>query len=133
MSCLDATFTLTPISPLYNNAPDNQGWIDCYGAAFRGYPPYDFSTNYSADSLFFDFYSAGSPGIDYSIAANRMKVPRVELVADLQQYGTGKSLALVFGFQPLDGRPRFADLSRVSGRVILSSRPALCAMIDPLT
>jgi len=99
MSCLDATFTLTPKNPFYNAGPDNQGWLSCYGAEFLAFTPYDYSSLYAADSLFFGYYSAASPTVNYSLWINRIKVPRVELVADLTQYGTGKSLALVFGFE----------------------------------
>jgi hypothetical protein len=114
MSCLDATFTLTPKYPVYNAGPGIQGWIACYGAEFLAFGPWNYSSLYTADSLFFGYYAAADPTVNYSIWLNRTKVPRVEFVADLMQYGTGKSLALVFGFE-----------ASVTGRVLVVSDAGL--------
>lgn len=114
MSCLDATFTLTPKHPLYNAGPDNQSWLSCYGAEFLAFSPYDYSSLYAADSLFFGYFAAADPAANYSVWLNRTKVPRVELGAFLTQYGTGKSLALVFGFEALS-----------TGRVLVGSDAGL--------
>src|SRR5215471_15458209 len=110
MSCLDATFTLTPRNPFYNAGPDNQGWLACYGVEFFSFSPYDYSTLYAADSLFYSYYAAADPTVNYSSWLNRVKAPRVELVAYLTQYGSGKSLALVFGFE-----------ASITGRVLVVS------------
>ena len=99
MSCLDATFTLTPKSPRYYAAEENQGWLICYGATFFSSSPWDLSSLYGADALFFSYYLSADPTLNYSPWPNRVKVPRIELYAYLWQYGTGKSLALVFGFE----------------------------------
>jgi hypothetical protein len=99
MSCLDATFTLTPKSPFHNAGPSDQAWLACYGSTFFASSPWDFSSLYGADSIFYSYSMAADPTVNYSNWLNRMKVPRVELEAFLWQYGAGKSLALVFGFE----------------------------------
>jgi hypothetical protein len=114
MSCLDATFTLSPKYPLYNAGPDNQGSLACYGADFLAWSPYDYSSLYAADALLFEYFAAADPTVNYSIWVNRTKVPRVELAADLTQYGAGKSLALVFGFK-----------AQTNGRVLVVSDAGL--------
>ena len=99
MSCLDATFTLTPRSPYY--LLGNQ-WSEvfCYGADFFAAYPYDFSSLYSADRFFFHVYTAADPNINYAQWVNRMRVPFLEFIGDLSvQGGTAKQLALIFGFE----------------------------------
>jgi len=98
MSCLDATFTLTPRSPFY--AGVNQ-WslLWCFGADFYASYPTDFSSLYSADRLYFDTYTAGDPNIDYAQWINRRRVPFLGFNADLSALGTEKQLALIFGFE----------------------------------
>jgi len=98
MSCLDATFTLTPRSPFY--AGVNQ-WslLWCFGADFYASYPTDFSSLYSADRLYFDTYTAGDPNIDYAQWINRRRVPFLGFNADLSALGTAKQLALIFGFE----------------------------------
>jgi len=100
MSCLNATFTLTPKSPWYHPLFTSEYCLLlCYGADFLTPGPYDFSSLYSANCFYFDTNTAADPTIDYSQWANRMRVPFIELFVDLQQYGTAKQLALIFGFQ----------------------------------
>src|SRR5215469_1885702 len=101
MSCLDATFTLTPRSPSYYAARGQSGELYCLGADFLPYGSFDFSSLYSADSFYFNGSTAGDPAIDYSKFHNRMRVPFLEFAADMTGYGTAKQLALIFGFQAL--------------------------------
>ena len=98
MSCLDATFTLTPRSPSYS-AGNQWSELFCYGADFLQFSPWDFSSLYSADRLFFYAFTAADPNIDNSQWVNRIKVPFIEFSADLSGYGTAKQLALIFGFE----------------------------------
>jgi len=99
MSCLDATFTLTPRSPYYYAAGNQWSELFCFGADFYAGYPYDFSSLYSADRFFFQTYTAANPNIDYAQWVNRIKVPFLEFIADLSAQGTAKQLALIFGFE----------------------------------
>jgi hypothetical protein len=102
--CLPATFTLTPRSPLYQaptpqNYPDTQeSYIACYGTDVMVLPPYDFSSLYGADSLYFNSYTHADPTGDYKDWTNVMRVPHIAFYVDLRSFGTAKSLMLVFGF-----------------------------------
>jgi hypothetical protein len=49
MSCLDATFTLTPRSPSYYNSVHNRADLFCFGADFMSFSPYDLSSLYASD------------------------------------------------------------------------------------
>jgi hypothetical protein len=108
MSCLDATFTLTPLSPWYSTF-NNQAVLDCYGADFRYVSPLDLSSLYAFNRFFFDVSSAADPNLDYTQYANRRKAPYLYCYINLQGYAkANKQLALIFGFDVmssgLDGR-----------------------------
>src|SRR5215467_16331465 len=98
MSCLDATFTLTPRSPWYYAAPYQWSEFLCFGADFLLNSPEDYSSLYSTDRFLFKAYTAPDPNIDYTQWVNRMRVPHLEFGANLTGYGTAKQLALIFGF-----------------------------------
>ena len=103
MSCLEATFTLTPRSPYYNPGPRQQSWIWCFGSEFLPFAPYDFSSLYAADNFFFEQFSAGDPATDYTPYPSRQKVPFLEAFVDMTAFATAKQLALIFGFATLAG------------------------------
>ena len=99
MSCLDATFTLTPRSPWFYDSSSRQSSLQCYGADFFTFGGYDFSALHAADRFFFSWYTAADPTVDYSGYKNRARVPFLSFYADLTDLGTAKSLALIFGFE----------------------------------
>jgi hypothetical protein len=108
MSCLDATFTLTPLSPFYS-AQSNFAYIYCFGADFWVFSPEDFSSLYANNRFFFDANYAADPNLDYTQWANIRKARHLYSYIQLQSYtAANKQLALIFGFdvrsQGLDGR-----------------------------
>jgi hypothetical protein len=118
MSCLDATFTLTPRSPWYYKSMHNQAVLFCYGADFSYVPPTDLSSLYATDRFFFDAAFAGDPSLDYTQWANRKEAPFLSPSIDLRDYGAArKQLALIFGFDIL--------YSSVDGRVLVYSDAGL--------
>jgi len=99
MSCLDATFTLTPQSPRYSDALNNYASIDCYGADFWNFSPEDFSSLYANDLFFFDANHASAPNVDYTQWTNLTKARYLQLYIYLPSYAAAhKQLALIFGF-----------------------------------
>jgi hypothetical protein len=70
MSCLDATFTLTPRSPYYYNSLHNYAWLFCFGADFDPWSPNDLSSLYASDRFFFNISTAADPNLDYAQWAN---------------------------------------------------------------
>ena len=117
MSCLDATFTLTPRSPVYYESP-NIASLYCHGADFWSYSPADFSSLYASDEFFFDSRYASDPNLDYTQWANRKKARLLRSLIDLGDYGAAhKQLALIFGFYVLD--------SSADGRVLVYSDAGL--------
>jgi hypothetical protein len=118
MSCLDATFTLTPRSPLYSDALNNYASLDCFGADFWAFSPADFSSLYASDRFFFDANSASDPNLDYRQWANLRKARYLQLYINLPSYaGAQKQLALIFGFDVLS--------SSLPGRVLVYSNAGL--------
>jgi hypothetical protein len=100
MSCLDATFTLTPRIPVYYQSMHNQAALTCWGADFLPVPPTDFASLYSSNRFYFDGASAADPTLDYSQWLNRHRSPYLEAFIDLQDIGgASKQLALIFGFE----------------------------------
>lgn len=97
MSCLDATFTLTPRSPVWQGNPPNESLLFCFGADFFPWS-FDYSTLYGADSLYFDSSTASDPNVDYRQWPNRRHTARLEAYVNLGGYGNMKQLALIFGF-----------------------------------
>src|SRR5215510_414180 len=132
MSCLDATFTLTPRSPMYYAAWNQESAITCYGAAFYAYNPYDFSSLYSANRFFFDTYTAADPNIDYTQWINRMRAPFIEHYVDLSGYGTAKQLALIFGFEAVsNGRVLvYNDAGLISDQTLATNDNQFLLEID---
>jgi hypothetical protein len=117
MSCLDATFTLTPRSPVYYNSVHNWAEVICYGADFWAYSPNDLSSLYASDRFFFEGAFASDPNLDYTQWANLKKARWLFSYIDLRDYGAQKQLALIFGFDVLS--------SSVDGRVLVYSDAAL--------
>jgi hypothetical protein len=117
MSCLDATFTLTPRSPWYYNSVHNQAVLFCYGADFTYVSPADLSSLYASNRFYFDGAFACDPNLDYTQWANRKKARFLVAVIDLRDYGAHKQLALIFGFDVM--------FSAVDGRVLVYSDAGL--------
>jgi len=118
MSCLDATFTLTPRSPLYYNSVHNQALLFCYGADFTWWGQTNLSSLYASDRFYFDAIFAADPNLDYTQWANRKKARFLFPFIDLGDYGAAhKQLALIFGFDVL--------YSSVDGRVLVYSDAGL--------
>jgi hypothetical protein len=117
MSCLDATFTLTPLSPVYFKSGYNWAYLQCFGADFWSVSPNDFSSLYASNRFFFDAAFASDPNLDYTLFANRKKAQSLEAGIDLGDYGAQKQLALIFGFDVL--------YSSVDGRVLVYSDAGL--------
>lgn len=117
MSCLDATFTLTPRSPQYWSSFQNRADLSCYGAVFWFVDPYDFSSLYTTDRFFFDGVYASDPNLDYTKWTNRKRAPGLTCYVDLRDFGPQKQLALIFGFDVL-----FAG---IDGRVLVYSDTCL--------
>ena len=109
MSCLDATFTLTPRTPLYWQSVNNHALLSCYGADFSYIGPTDLPSLYASNRFFFDAAFASDSNVDYTQWINRRKTQSVWCSIDLRDYaGSQKQLALIFGFDVLypgfDGR-----------------------------
>ena len=101
MSCLDATFTLTPRSPFYSDQYNN-AVLSCYGADFEFGLPYDLSSLYASDRFYFNALFAADPNLDYAQWANLTKAPFLSCFIDLPAYAAAqKQLALIFGFDVL--------------------------------
>lgn len=99
MSCLDATFTLTPRSPWSSGMVSNYAYLNCYGADFWSGAPTDLSSLYASNPFFFDGDSASDPNLDYTQWANRKKARYLYFYINLSAYGAAnKQLALIFGF-----------------------------------
>lgn len=98
MSCLDATFTLTPRTPYYWNALQNQAVLFCNGPDFSYVGPTDLSSLYSTNRFFFDAAFAADPTLNYSDWTYRKNARFLTAWLDLRDYGAQKQLALIFGF-----------------------------------
>jgi hypothetical protein len=98
MSCLEATFTLTPRSPVYNKSAQDYAYIHAVGVDFDVYPPADFSSLYAQDRFYFGVFPS-DPSLDYTQWTNRRRARAIGFYMDLTVYaGTQKQLALIFGF-----------------------------------
>ena len=101
MSCLDATFTLTPQSPVYL-APPNFAGLTCYGADFETTSPEDLSSLYSSNRFYFNGSFGCDPNLDYRQWANLKTARYIFSFINLQGYAAAnKQLALIFGFDVL--------------------------------
>lgn len=118
MSCLDATFTLTPRTPLYWNSLHKQAVLFCHGADFAYIGPTDLSSLHTSNRFFFDGAFASDPNLDYTQWTNRKRARFLTCTFDLGDYaGTQKQLALIFGFD--------VHYSAVSGRALVYSNAGL--------
>ena len=98
MSCLEATFTLTPLSPSYLDG-SNYVYLNCYGADFWSFSPYDLSSLYASNRFFFDGAFASDPNLNYAQWPNRKKARFLNSGIRLKGYAAAhKQLALIFGF-----------------------------------
>jgi hypothetical protein len=98
MSCLDATFTLTPLSPYYLEG-SNYAALYCFGADFHTASPLDLSSLYASNRFYFNGAFAGDPNLDYAQWANRKEARFLSCRISLLDYaGANKQLALIFGF-----------------------------------
>jgi len=118
MSCLEATFTLTPQSPTYSDALNNYAFLYTFGVDFFPFSPEDFSSLYASNRFFFDANFASDPTLDYTQWANLTKARYLQFYYDLVGYaGAQTQLALIFGFDVLS--------SSTPGRVLVYSNAAL--------
>jgi hypothetical protein len=98
MSCLNATFTLTPVLPTYQDPLHNMALLYCYGADFWPWDP-NLTLQYANNRFFFDASFAADPNLDYSQWANRVKARHLQFYINLTSYkAANKQLALIFGF-----------------------------------
>jgi len=117
MSCLDATFTLTPQSPVYYASP-NYASLYCYGADFEPWSPVDFSSLCASNRFYFNGSFACDPNLDYRYWANQKKARYLVSYISLPSYAAAhKQLALIFGFDVLS--------SSWPGRVLVYSYAGL--------
>jgi hypothetical protein len=129
MSCLDATFTLTPQSPNFYSDTLGSAQLYCFGADFLSYSPLDLSSLYASNRFYFNSSFAGNPNLDYAQWANRKKAQFLACYIALQRYAAGhnKQLALIFGFDvlsvsglPVPGRVLvYNDASRLSDQTLV--------------
>ena len=118
MSCLDATFTLTPRSPIYLDVSSkNTATLDCFSTDVGSESPWDFSSLYASNRYMFDDFFAADPKVDYTQFANRNKTRFLAAWLDLWGY-TNKQLALIFGFDVM-------PTSTPGGRVLVYSDAGL--------
>ena len=115
MSCLDATFTLTPLSPVHSDTLGSAS-LYCWGADFDIYSPLNLSSLYASNRFYFKDQFACDPQLNYAQWANRKKARFLYSNISLQSYGHNKQLALIFGFDVL---------SSSSGRVLVYSDAGL--------
>jgi hypothetical protein len=124
MSCLDATFTLTPQSPSYSDSSlNNYAQLYCFGADFWFDSPRDLSSLYASNRFYFHATFAADPNLNYAPTtdaqvANLFKTRWLQAYIKLGGYaGTQKQLALIFGFDVF--------FSNAPGRVLVYSDAAL--------
>ena len=99
MSCLNATFTLTPMTPFYYSANNNWAYLFCYGADFWPSQPTDLPSADANNTFFFDAAFASDPNLDYRTWANLKKARYLYPIINLQSYAAAnKQLVLIFGF-----------------------------------
>ena len=87
MSCLEATFTLTPQSPLYSASPDSAS-LWCWGTDCEAFSPTDLSSLYASNRFYFNPYFACDPDLDYTQWANRKKARYIDAGISLQGYAS---------------------------------------------
>jgi hypothetical protein len=112
MSCLDATFTLTPKAPYLDSSSVDRAELFCYGADFIDVPT-DFSSLYASNRFYFSSAFAADPTLDYTQWPNRRRARFLELTFDLRSRGPNKQLALIFGFDVVSPTSLFGSEGRV--------------------
>jgi hypothetical protein len=140
MSCLEATFTLTPRSPLYSKAPHESAYITAFGVDFQCFSPLDFSSLYATNRFLFDGEFPGTPGLDYTKYDNLTKAPALWFTGDFTAYaGTQKQLALICGFDVLSPPPAaparvlvYSDAGLLSDQTLLYGDSQFLIEIDSL-
>jgi len=83
MTCLDATFTLTPTAPTFVDAQQNYGTLTCFGTDVLSFGPYDLSSDYAENQFLFWTVFAADPKADYSDWNNRIKTRFLEVELNL--------------------------------------------------
>ena len=118
MSCLDATFTLTPRSPEYSGV-SGYASLSCFGTDAGPPSPWDFNSLYASNRFAFEDNSAADPSLDYAQFANRNKTRFLAAWIDLGNFAAAnKQLALIFGFDVI-------YTSNPGGRVLVYSDAGL--------
>jgi len=123
MSCLDATFTLTPQTPTYYKSLREQAYLLCHGADFWAADPENLSSLSISNRFFFDWSYASDPALDYTQWNNRRRARFLEAYIDLRDEGVAnKQLALIFGFDVL-----YATIfgGTINGRLLVYSDAGL--------
>jgi hypothetical protein len=113
MSCLDATFTLTPLSPRYQtNTGTDFAVLYCFGADIMSYVPADLSSLYASNRFFFYWAFAADANLNYAQWPIRKNAQFLVSTINLQSYAAAhKQLALIFGFD--------VPYSSLPGRVLV--------------
>jgi hypothetical protein len=98
MSCLEATFTLTPRSPSYSNSAGAYAELDAHGVDFS-IGSDDLPSLYATNRFLFEGAFASDPDLDYTQWSNIKRARALSFYVDLTTYaGSPKQLAVVFGF-----------------------------------
>ena len=109
---------------MYSADVGKESNLTCYGADFNYYGSNSFYSLYSADSFYFDRYTAADPIIDYTQVYYLWRVPFLAFWANLSGYGTAKQLALIFGFQSPAGDGRvlvYTDAGKIGDQTLAST------------
>lgn len=118
MSCLESTFTLTPLSPMHWVSAGEQAYLFCYGADFSYASPTDLASLHGSNRFYFDAAFGADPTLDYAQWDNRRRARFLRTYLDLRDYASAnKQLALLFGFDVLYGN--------VNGRVLVATDAGL--------
>ena len=118
MSCLEATFTLTPLSPFHWASEREQANLFCYGADFSYASPTNLESLHASNRFFFDAAFASDPKLDYAQGNNRSRARLLMAYLDLREYASAnKQLALIFGFDVL--------FSGIDARVLIATNAGL--------
>jgi len=118
MTCLESTFTLTPLSPFHWVSEHEQAYLYCNGADFSYISPTNLSSLHASNRFFFDAAFASDPKLDYGQWNNRRRARFLTAALDLTDYAAAnKQLALLFGFDVL--------YSTVDARVLVATDAGL--------
>jgi hypothetical protein len=133
VSCLDATFTLTPKSPYWVGPTGSIASLWIHGSDIWALPPSDFSSLYATDRVYFDEIYASDPKRDYSQWQVRLTVPLLETTF-FPPAGDHKELILIFGFDALsNGRVLvYSFTERLADQQLLSGDSQFALLIENL-